>query len=188
MASSSLHPKRWACVVGILVCLLFGWVAFVRGSGVPLLGLVDLGFHELGHLLTYPFPEVVTAMMGSIAQVAVPLGVALYFLFLRREQLGAALCLAWAATSAQNVSVYIADAPSQMLPLLGDGEHDWAFVLGRFDAIDSAAAIAAFVNGFGMVLLFAGFALCVWSLLVDEGPARRQDLSGSPSPAQWTSR
>lgn len=188
MGSSSLHPKRWAYGVGIVVCFLFGWIAFVRGSSVPLLSLVDLGFHELGHLLTYPFPDVVTAMMGSIAQVAVPFGVALYFLFLRRERLGAALCLAWAATSAQNVSVYIADAPIQSLPLLGEGQHDWAFVLGRFDAIDSAATVAAFVKGFGMVLLFAGFAVCVWSLLLDEAHTRRTGISGSPAPAEWTSR
>jgi hypothetical protein len=188
VSSNPLHWQRGRYLIGVGVCFLLGWVAFVRGSSVPLLALVDLGFHELGHLLTYPFPDVVTAMMGSIAQVAVPLGVALYFLFLRRERLGAALCLAWAATSAQNVSVYIADAPIQALPLLGEGMHDWAFVLGRFDAIDSAATIAAFVKGFGMILLFAGFALCVWSLLLDEAPATRTDQSGAPTPAEWTSR
>jgi hypothetical protein len=188
MATNPLHWQRGRYLVGGGVCLLFGWVAFVRGSSVPLLSLVDLGFHELGHLLTYPFPDVVTAMMGSIAQVAVPLGIALYFLFLRRERLGAALCLAWAGTSAQNVSAYIADAPIQALPLLGEGEHDWAFVLGRFDAMDSAATVAAFVKGFGMVLLFAGFAVCVWSLLLDEASTRRTEFSGSTTPAEWTSR
>lgn len=155
---------------------------------MPLLGLVDLGFHELGHLLTYPFPDVVTAMMGSVAQVAVPLGVALYFLFLRRERLSAALCLAWAATSAQNVSVYIADAPVQTLPLLGEGEHDWAFVLGRFHAIDSAATIAAVVKGFGLALLFASLAVCIWCLLMDEPSAAGPRRAGSPAAAQWTSR
>lgn len=137
---------------------------------MPLLGLVDLGFHELGHLLTYPFPDVVTAMMGSVTQVAVPLGVALYFLLVRRDRLGGGLCLAWAATSAQNASVYIADAPTQALPLLGDGIHDWAFVLGRWHAIDKAGGIAAGVKGFGLAMLFAGFALCVWSLLEEPAP------------------
>jgi hypothetical protein len=54
MAGSSLHRAKY--LGGVFVCLLFGWIAFVRGAGVPLLGLVDLGFHELGHLLTYPYP------------------------------------------------------------------------------------------------------------------------------------
>jgi hypothetical protein len=84
--------------------------------------------------------------------------------------------------------VYIADAPIQALPLLGEGMHDWAFVLGRFGAIDGAAAIAAIVKGFGMVLLFAGFAVCVWWLLLEEAPTRPMDISDSPPPAAWTSR
>jgi hypothetical protein len=175
--------------VGCLVCLLFGWLAFVRGSGVPLLGLVDLGFHELGHLLTYPFPDVITAMMGSIVQVAVPLGIALYFLLLRREPLGGGLCLGWAATSAQSVSVYIADAPRESLPLLGEGIHDWSFVLGRFHALDHAAAIAASVKAFGLALLFAGFAICVWNLILEEPrPALDVVPEGASSPMDRTSR
>jgi hypothetical protein len=52
------------------------YFAFVRQQRVPLLGLVDLGFHELGHLLTYWLPQVITAMMGSAFQIAVPLGIA----------------------------------------------------------------------------------------------------------------
>jgi hypothetical protein len=74
-----VHWGRWRYAAGCLVSLLFGWFAFVRGTGVPLLGLVDLGFHELGHLLTYLFPDVVTAIMGSVVQAAVPLGLALLF-------------------------------------------------------------------------------------------------------------
>jgi hypothetical protein len=179
---------RWRYAVGTAGCLVLGWFAFVRGTRVPLLGLVDLGFHELGHLLTYPFPDVITAMMGSVTQVAVPLGVALYFLFLRRDRLAGGLCLAWAATSAQDASVYIADAPRQSLPLLGDGIHDWAFVLGRWHAIDRAAAIATGVKAFGLAMLFAGFAICLWNLIMEEPPAHEQWWQDSPAPVDWTSR
>src|SRR5213592_3143928 len=85
----------WRAVAALGACLVLGWFAFVRSRNVPLLSLVDLGFHELGHLLTYWLPDVVTAMMGSINQVLVPLGLATYFLF-RRDRLAGALCLAWA--------------------------------------------------------------------------------------------
>jgi hypothetical protein len=182
MERGALRWGRWRYAVGGLVCLVFGWFAFVRGTGVPLLGLVDLGFHELGHLVTYPFPDMVTAMMGSVAQVAVPLGIALYFLLIRREPLGGALCLAWAATSAGSVSTYIADAPRQSLPLLGEGIHDWAFVLGRLHALDRASAIAVSVKAFGLVLLFAGFAICVWHLLLEEQPPAFESLVEGRSP------
>jgi hypothetical protein len=139
---------------------------------VPLLSLVDLGFHELGHLVTRPLPEVIMFMAGSAAQVAVPVGLAVYFL-VRRDRLAGALCFAWAATSARDVAVYIADAPFQRLQLIG-GEHDWAFILGEhWNVLDKAGAVAAAVRGFGMALLFAGFAICVWYLVIgEERPVR----------------
>ena len=151
--------RRWKYALGAGVCLLFGWIAFVRSAQVPLLSLVDLGFHELGHLVTRPLPEVVMLMAGSGAQIAVPIGLAAYFLFFRKDRLGGALCLAWAVTSAKDVAVYVTDAPYQALPLIG-GEHDWAAILGpaHFDAI----------RGFGMALLFGAFAICVWAIVLDE--------------------
>jgi hypothetical protein len=159
--------ERWKYLLGIGLCLLLGWIAFVHKAQVPLLSLVDLGFHELGHLVTRPLPEVVMFMAGSAAQIAVPTGLAVYFL-IRRDRLAGAMCLAWAATCARDVSVYIADAPFQRLELIG-GEHDWAFILGEhWHAVDKAGGIAAAVRGLGMVLLFAGFCICAWYAVVGE--------------------
>src|SRR5688572_23047535 len=112
----------WAYAAGAIACLLMGWWALVRGVRVPGLSLVNLGFHELGHFLTYPFPDLMTAAMGSVVQVAIPLSLAVYFAWRSRDLLGAGLCLAWAGASAQEVSVYIADAPYERLQLIG-GEH-----------------------------------------------------------------
>lgn len=155
----------WRYVAGIAACLTLGLFAFVRGTRVPLLGLVDLGFHELGHLLSYAMPEVVTAAMGSITQVAVPVGLALYFLLVRRDLLGGGTCFAWAASSAQDVSRYVADAPYERLELIG-GEHDLALVLGpdHLDMLGSAQTIATVVKGLGFLLLLVGLACCAAGL------------------------
>jgi hypothetical protein len=152
--------RVWRYVAGIAACLLLGWFAFVRGTRVPLLGLVDLGFHELGHLVTYVAPDVVTAAMGSITQLAVPLGLAGYFAW-RRDLMAGGVCLAWAATSAQDVSVYVGDAPFQRLQLIG-GEHDWAYLLGpqHLDLLHRAGTIAGVVKGVGALLLVTGIAAC----------------------------
>ena len=169
----------WRWIVGLGVCSILGWFAFVRCENVPLLALVDLGFHELGHMVTYWLPEVVTAMMGSITQVAVPIGLSVYFLWRRRDLLGGALCLAWAATSAQNASVYIGDAPFQRLQLIG-GQHDWAFVLGHFDALDKAALIASCVKGLGIALLLVAFGVCFAGLVMPDrfsAPAKVEEPS-----------
>lgn len=146
--------------------MLLAWFSVMRDVRVPLLGLVDLGFHELGHLLTYPFPDVITAAMGSVAQVAVPLGLAAYFAFARRDLVASGLCLAWTATSARDVGVYVADAPYERLQLIG-GEHDWAFVLGpeHLDALDAAGTIAAIIKVAAALTLLAGVALCLWRLV-----------------------
>ena len=151
----------WRYVAGVFGCALLAYFPFVQQRRVPLLGGVDLGFHELGHMLTYVFPEIVTALMGSVFQVAIPAGLAAYFGLRRRDLLAAGLCLAWAGTSAVDVSVYIADAPFQRLPLIG-GSHDWAYLLGpaAFGNMGGAAAIAGAVKAAGAALVLAGMGLC----------------------------
>jgi hypothetical protein len=182
MGSTLAGRGRWGLGAGVALLALFGWFAFVRGSRVPLLGLVDLGFHELGHLLTYPLPDVVTASMGSVTQVAVPIGLAAYFFVVRGDRLGGSLCLGWAGASAADVSVYIADAPTEDLALLGEGEHDWAFVLGpeHLDALDLAAGLATLVKVLGFLLLFAGLAICCWQLMMPSPEASPQNAQARP--------
>jgi hypothetical protein len=159
-------PVAWTAVLGW--CALTGFFAFLRSTRVPLLSLVDLGFHELGHLVMYilPMHEVLTAAMGSVFQCAIPLGIAAYFWFARRDSIGAIACIAWSATNFQDVSVYIADAPVQRLQLLG-GEHDWGTILGpqHFDVVRSAGTIANVARTVGLALWLVAVVLAVRGLL-----------------------
>jgi hypothetical protein len=161
-----------------------GWFAFVQSRRVPLLWFVDLGFHELGHMIMYVFPvnQVLTAAMGSISQCAIPTGIATYFWFRRRDALGASACLAWAATNFQDASVYIADAPYERLPLIG-GEHDWAFILGRehLDRLQDAHAIATVVRDAGLVLLCVAIVIALCGL-------RFSSSASDPAPATASTR
>ena len=168
-------PAAWSLVLAW--CALCGWFAFVRGVRVPVLGLVDFGFHELGHLVMYVLPihELLTAAMGSIVQVGVPIGLAAYFWVWRSDRVGAAACMAWGATSLQDASVYVADAPHEQLELVG-GEHDWAFVLGPdgLDRLDQAAGIASTVRGVGLLVLLGAGAVAahgLWQALSARAPA-----------------
>jgi hypothetical protein len=159
-------PAAWFALLGW--CAVTGFFAFLRSARVPLLSLVDLGFHELGHLVMYilPIHEVLTAAMGSVFQCAVPLGIAAYFWSARRDAIGAIACIVWSATNFQDVSVYIADAPVQRLQLLG-GEHDWGTILGpqHFDIVRSAGTIANVVRTVGLVLWLVAVVLAVRGLL-----------------------
>jgi hypothetical protein len=180
----------WAGVLGW--CALTGWFAFANSSRVPLLSLVDLGFHELGHLVMYilPIHEVLTAAMGSIFQCMVPLGLGAYFWFVRRDGIGATACLAWSATNFQDVSVYIADAPVQELQLIG-GEHDWGTILGpqHFDIVESAGTIASVVKAIGFVLWCAATVCAVRGLLFSFGETATDARSAAEVPdaaTVWT--
>lgn len=142
------------------------WVAFEQDQRVPLLTYVNLGIHEFGHFVSYSMSDVMTALMGSVAQVGVPAALALYFLLLRSDWIGAGLCLAWGATSALEVAVYVADAPAQDLELVG-GRHDWAFILGPdgYDAIDSAGSLAQTIRVGAALAMAAGFLLVLATAL-----------------------
>ena len=154
-----------------VACLVLGWLG-LRGARVPLLGWADLGFHELGHLVAYvcdaflPWAEVLTALAGSVVQVAVPLGLATYFLQWRHDRAGTAVCLAWAATSLHDVARYVADAPHERLALIG-GEHDWAFILAGH--LDRAAPLAEALRAVGYLLLGLALVAATWPLLIGSG-------------------
>jgi hypothetical protein len=98
---------------------------------------------------------------------------ALYF-GVRRESYATALMLAWAATSAANVSVYVADAPTQSLWLLGNGRHDWAWVFGQLGHMGWAAPFASGVRWFGVLLAVVGLMIAVLPLATPRARARAQ--------------
>jgi hypothetical protein len=158
--SSYGSPARW--VAGLALVAALWVVAFQQGDRIPGLTYINLGIHELGHMFTYSASDVLNAMMGSIAQVAVPLLIALYFFFRRGDWVGAGVCLAWAAASAVEVATYVADAPTQKLDLIGD-KHDWAFILGPegYGAMAKAGSLADTIHHWASVAAVVGFALCL---------------------------
>jgi hypothetical protein len=164
--------------------LVLGWFAFVRGVRVPILGMVDLGVHELGHMLFFWAPRLVTVCMGNGMQSLMPLTIAVCFGVFRRDWPACGLCLAWCGTTLQDASVYIADAPYQALPLLKENSiHDWGYILGaeQFYATDKADEIASAVRGTGLVLLLAGLLVCLLPALFRRFAS---DVETEPAPTE----
>ena len=184
---SRISPTRW--LAGLAAIGAMWWIAFEQSERIPILTYVNLGTHEAGHMFTYSASELFTAMAGSIAQVAVPLLIALYFFFRRGDWVGAGVCLVWAATSAAEVALYVADAPTQKLELIGD-KHDWAFILGPegYDAMHKSGEIADQIRDIASVAAVVGFALCVAALLRTSRRRSQPDPMVSPSRATASSR
>lgn len=197
-----MEKTRWHAWGRFLAAALgaaaISFFAFILRSPVPVFDWIDLGVHELGHMIVMGGPRMLHFLAGSLLQVAVPAALAGYFLWKQKDLAGAGFCLAWAGTSAWDVSVYIADAPIQALPLIGGGTHDWGYLLGPqgWDALDRAGSIAGFVDLMGMAAAVAGIGLAVWpavrlvthrrrapSLAVgDPMPVRMPVSPGGPDP------
>ena len=152
---TTTERASWHLAAGIGGALFLLFWPFVLDRRVPLLGWVDLGFHELGHMIAIPLGTVIHFLAGSVTQMAVPLGLGVYFWVRQRDHLSTGLMMAWAAASWQDVSVYVADAPFERLQLIG-GDHDWAFLLHRWDMLDQAAGIASMVKFSGLLIGIAG--------------------------------
>jgi hypothetical protein len=183
---SSRSPSRWLAALAAIGAMW--WVAFEQHDRIPILTYLNLGIHEAGHMITYSSSGVVNAMAGSIAQVAVPLLFAGYFFFSRKDWVGAGVCLAWAATSAMEVALYVADAPTQELDLIGN-QHDWAFILGPdgYNAMAKSASIAGTIRDAASVATVTAALLCLAAPL--RGRRRSQpDGMAATSRATATSR
>ncbi len=154
VATTRLRGKDVAIAVALAVFAL----TMLKDVRVPVLAYVDFGFHELGHLLTYVFPDLITAMAGSFLQVAVPFGLAAYFTLFQGDLAAAGFCLGWAGTSAYDAARYIADAPYEQLELIG-GDHDWAFALTELNQVQNAGTYASLVRGLAWLMLAGGVAL-----------------------------
>lgn len=166
MDASGVWKRTWRWVAGAAAVAYVAIGAYAGDGWVFPFSYADLGFHELGHLLTmFWAPRPMVALAGSFVQVAVPVGLGAYFALARRDRVSAALMLAWAGASANNVSIYIHDATRRVLPLLGgQSGHDWAYLLGPgvLDALEATDGIALGVRVFSVLLVAVALALLAW--------------------------
>src|SRR3954469_3770988 len=90
-------------------------------AGSPL-DSVDLPIHETGHLVFAPFGEFMQFLGGTLFQLIIPATFVVYF-WRRRDRHAASVATWRVAQSLWNISIYVADARAEALPLVGGGEH-----------------------------------------------------------------
>jgi hypothetical protein len=130
------------------------------GEG-SLLDGVDLAIHETGHLVFAPFGELVGFAGGTLMQLIMPALFVGYFVR-GRDQHAASVALWWIGQNCANISVYAADARAQELPLVGGGEHDWAYLLGHFGWLAHDQGVGRTFHTLAILLMFGATA---WGLV-----------------------
>lgn len=129
---------------------------------------LDLAIHEAGHLLFAFGGTFLTALGGTLLQLLGPLVFALYF-HRRGDRHAVTVLLWWLGQNCWNISVYVRDARSQALPLLGGGEHDWSYLLGELGLLARDQALADLVRLIGVVLY--GLSVVLGWMTLRDAPA-----------------
>ena len=118
---------------------------------------VNLIFHEAGHTIFFFAGMYLKILAGSGLQIAIPLFITLYFLY-NENRFSASLCLMWLGQNILNVSVYIRDAITMQLDLLGGDYviHDWNYLLSNLDFLRFAPEIASIFYYSGILAIIIG--------------------------------
>jgi hypothetical protein len=122
----------------------------------------NLLIHEAGHPLFAIFGEFMGFLGGTLMQLLVPILFTGYF-WVQKQRYSASVCLFWIAINLFDISRYMKDARSQLLPLLG-GEavtHDWFYLFGRTGLLPHDRTIGGLVYGIAcltyVMAIAAGF-------------------------------
>ncbi|GFO63323.1 hypothetical protein GMPD_12420 [Geomonas paludis] len=137
--------------------------------GETFLHLVNLPFHEAGHVLFSPLGRFLQVAGGTIMQLLVPVVVAISF-YMRRDFYAAAVGIWWLGESMADVAPYADDARAGQLPLLGgvtgsevEDYHDWEVMLGKLGLLTWDHGIGTFFFAAGGVVMAAAI---IWGTMV----------------------
>ncbi len=158
-------------VVFFLVIFIWGWKFILTPmtsnyAGSSFLHLVNLPFHEAGHIFFGLFGRWMTSLGGTLGQLLIPLVCLLTFLIKYKNPFGASVALWWLAESFMDIAPYINDARNGQLLLLGGvtgreadyGYHDWEFILNEIGLLRYDHILARIGHELGVLLMFISFA------------------------------
>lgn len=146
-----------------VVLAVYGWQCLRSPGDYRWLDSLDLAIHEAGHLFFAFDGETLAVLGGTLMQLIVPLAFALA-LWRTGDRHGATVPLWWLGQNCWNISVYVKDARTQELPLVGGGEHDWALLLDQWGWLDRDQSLGSAVYVLGVVL-YALAVVAGWVLL-----------------------
>ena len=158
-------------VLVLLVMIIWG-IKFVFSSigsnysGNSFMHLVNLPFHEAGHVVFRIFGQFMMMLGGSLFQLLIPFVCLMAFLLKTRDTFAASVSLWWLGQSLIDLAPYVNDARSLQLILLGgvtgqdvEDFHDWEFILRNLRLLEYDHLLAKTAHLFGALFIFCAL---VW--------------------------
>jgi hypothetical protein len=133
---------------------------------------LDLGIHELGHIIFSPFGDFIHIAGGCLFQCIFPI-LWLVSLHFKKWYFASAMCWCWLGMNLFDVGAYAADARARLLPLsVGpagiseqgsdesyDKAHDWYQMLSRTHHLNWDLAIGHIFRVAGTVSFIIGLSI-----------------------------
>jgi hypothetical protein len=133
-------------------------------AGQTFLHMINLPFHEAGHIFFSPFGRWIRSLGGSLMQLLIPIVCLVAFLFQTRDTFAASVGLWWFGENLIDLAPYINDAQALKLTLIGGftgreleyGSHDWEFILQEVGLLRYSHGLASIAHTLGaLVMLLA---------------------------------
>ncbi|MBN3040864.1 MAG: hypothetical protein JW867_07020 [Candidatus Omnitrophica bacterium] len=168
-AENWARGKQW---LWRAVLLLFFVYAFIRHLKDPMyesiLGPLNLGIHEFGHLIFMPFGEFMHMIGGTVFQVFVPL-FAVFNFYRLDDYFSIALSFGWLSTNFFNIARYASDARRMELSLVtpfgAEPVHDWNYILVKLRLLHWDLRIGGFFKLLAIVSMLICFLFGLWLIL-----------------------
>jgi hypothetical protein len=174
----------WGRMAVLLVLAIWGGKLMFSGlagnaAGESWLHLINLPFHEAGHLFFRPLGSFMTSLGGTLGQLLVPLLCMGVLLVKTRDPFGGAVCLWWFGENFLDIAPYINDARAGVLPLVGGnfghsspyGFHDWEYLLTESGLLRYDHALAKFSHCLGSLLMILAV---VWAGVILLGGSKQE--------------
>ena len=158
-------------VIIFLVLFVWGWKFILTPlesnyTAQSFLHLVNLPFHEAGHIIFSPFGKFIKTLGGTLGQLLMPLVCCAVLLIKTRDTFGASVALWWFGENFMDIAPYINDARALKLPLLGGvtgkdviDYHDWEYILRKLGWLQYDHTLASLSYFIGIILMLGTF---VW--------------------------
>ncbi len=161
----------------LLIGTIFWGIKFITHpiennyAGESTMHLVNLPFHEAGHIFFRPFGSFMASLGGTLGQFIFPLTCFCVLLIKTRDTFGASITLWWFGQNFFDIAPYINDARSLSLPLLGGnfghsspyGFHDWEYLLTESGLLEYDHFIAQLSITMGTLFFVISF---VWGTIL----------------------
>lgn len=163
----------------LFICILL-WAGIEEffGEGVKVINLINLMFHEAGHMIFLFLGQFIGVLGGTLGQLLIPLIFMGYFIR-QGEYFSASVLFWWFGQNFIGIGAYIADARTQVLPLIG-GEHDWAYLLGEMNLLHKDVYLGGLVQNIGGGIMLTALILALLSLESKGLPKKKEDTDQDP--------